>query len=175
MVKPSALFASLITTNWGRIAAIWSDAGLWELGFPRAEENAAFADIRAPKFTRLMAGHEACLWCEELSKELQLYFQGFPVTFGVPIDWRCYTPFQKAVLTYTAGIPYGTTVSYQTVAQAVGSPKAARAVGGTMHRNRTPLVVPCHRVIGANGSLTGFGGGMDMKQALLLLESKIVE
>ena len=175
MVKPSALHYNLITTVWGPIAAIWSDVGLWELGFPRAEETAAFADIRAKDFTRLTAGHAACLWSEELSKELQLYFQGFPVTFGVPIDWRLYTPFQKAVLTYTAAIPYGTTVSYQTVAQAVGSPKAARAVGGAMHSNRTPLVVPCHRVVGANGSLTGFGGGLDMKRALLLLETEIVE
>jgi len=90
----------------------------------------------------------------------------------VPIDWRCYSPFQTAALKYTAAIPYGTTVSYQTVAQAVGSPKAARAVGGAMHSNRTPLVVPCHRVVGSNGSLTGFGGGLDMKKALLLLESQ---
>lgn len=172
MVKPSALYYNVITTGWGQVAAVWSDAGLWELGFPRADELTAFDDIRAKEFSRLEAGHEAWLWAEQLSYELKLYFQGFPVDFTVPVDWRFYSPFQTAVLKYTADIPYGTTVSYQAVAQAVGSPKAARAVGGAMHSNRTPLVVPCHRVVGANGSLTGFGGGIDMKKALLLLETE---
>ncbi|SCM78492.1 Methylated-DNA/protein-cysteine methyltransferase [uncultured Sporomusa sp.] len=173
--KPPALYCDLISTAWGPIAAIWSDVGLWELGFPCADETAALAGIRVKEFTMLEAGREACLWSEELSRELQVYFQGFPVTFSVPVDWRLYTPFQTAVLTYTAGIPYGTTVSYQTVAQAIGNPKATRAVGGALNGNRTPLVVPCHRVVGANGSLTGFEGGIDLKRALLLLETEIVE
>lgn len=172
MVEPSALYYNVIMTSWGQVAAVWSDMGLWELGFPRPEENAAFADIHAKKISVLTADQEACLWSEQLAEELRLYFQGFPVAFGVPVDWRFYSLFQKAVLTYTAAIPYGATVSYQTVAKVVGSPKAARAVGGAMHSNRTPLVVPCHRVIGASGSLTGFGGGLDMKKALLLLETQ---
>lgn len=172
MVAPSALYYTVIKTSWGQIVAVWSDRGLWELGFPRPEESAAFSDIRTQKMSVLPAGHEAGLWSEQLTDELRLYFQGFPVTFGVPVDWRFYSSFQTAVLAYTAAIPYGATVSYQAVAQAVGSPKAARAVGGAMHSNRTPLVVPCHRVVGARGSLTGFGGGLDMKKALLLLEEQ---
>jgi methylated-DNA-[protein]-cysteine S-methyltransferase len=169
MVKPSELYYSVIKTGWGQIVAIWSDSGLWELSFPQPEELAA-ADI-PPGMSELSAEQEAYLWSEQLATELRTYFQGFPVTFGVPIDWRSYTAFQKAALLYTADIPYGATASYQTVAQAIGSPKAVRAVGGAMHSNRTPLVVPCHRVVGANGSLTGFGGGLDLKKALLLLES----
>ena len=172
MVEPSALYYNVIGTSWGQVAAVWSDIGLWELGFPRPDERAALADIRTKKISTLADDQEAGLWSEQLTDELRLYFQGFPVVFGVPVDWRRYSPFQKAVLTYTAAIPYGATVSYQDVAQAVGSPKAARAVGGAMHNNRTPLVVPCHRVVGASGSLTGFGGGLDMKKALLLLESE---
>ncbi|SMC40735.1 methylated-DNA--[protein]-cysteine S-methyltransferase [Sporomusa malonica] len=171
MVKAINLYSNIITTGWGPVAAVWSDVGLWELGFPRPDEELAFADIRAKEFARLEAGHDACLWSEQLADELKLYFQGFPASFAVPIDWRFYSLFQTSVLKYTAAIPYGTTVSYQAVAQAVGSPKAARAVGGAMHSNRTPLVVPCHRVVGSNGSLTGFGGGVEMKKALLLLES----
>jgi methylated-DNA-[protein]-cysteine S-methyltransferase len=62
-------------------------------------------------------------------------------------------------------------LSYGTVAKAIGNPKAARAVGGALHINRTPIVVPCHRVVGSGGSLTGFGGGLDLKKALLLLEN----
>ena len=91
--------------------------------------------------------------------------------FGVPVDWRGYTPFQASVLQYTAGIAYGEKTTYGAIAQALGRPKAARAVGGSLHINRTPIVVPCHRVVGASGSLTGFAGGLDMKKALLLLES----
>ena len=170
MVEPAELYYQLISTSWGQLAAVWSEQGLWELGFPRSGESAAMADIRAKQLTVLPAGGEACLWSAQLAEELRLYFQGFPVTFGVPVDWRLYTPFQTAVLRFTAAIAYGTTVSYQAVAQAVGSPKAARAVGGAMHSNRTPLVVPCHRVVGSQGSLTGFGGGLELKQALLLLE-----
>lgn len=171
MVKPSALYYSVITSGWGLVAAIWSDLGLWELGFPRVDEMTAFGDIRSKEFAKLEADHEAWFWSEQLSHELKQYFQGFPVAFAVPVDWRFYSPFQTAALKYTADIPYGTTVSYQAVAQAISHPKAARAVGGAMHSNRTPLVVPCHRVVGANGSLTGFGGGVDLKKALLLMES----
>jgi methylated-DNA-[protein]-cysteine S-methyltransferase len=171
MVEPAELYYSVIKTGWGLVAAVWSEIGLWELGFPRSGETAAFADVRAKTMTLLAEGQAACFWSQQLADELRLYFQGFPVSFGVPVDWRFYSPFQTDVLKFTASIPYGTTVSYQAVAQAVGRPKAARAVGGAMHSNRTPLVVPCHRVVGANGSLTGFGGGMEMKKALLLLES----
>lgn len=169
MVDSSELFFSIIKTGWGQMNAIWSDIGLWKLGFPRPEETVC-EDVPA-EMAALTEGQEAYLWSEQLAVELRMYFQGVPVTFGVPIDWRYYSSFQKAALTYTAAIPYGTTVSYQMVAQAIGSPKAARAVGGAMHSNRTPLVVPCHRVVGASGHLTGFGGGLDLKKALLLLES----
>lgn len=162
----------LLTTSWGQLAAVWSDSGLWELGFPRTDAAAALADLQTREIKILPAGQAAGLWAEELEYELKLYFQGFPVTFAVPVDWRGYTPFQAAVLQYAADIPYGATVSYQAVAQAVGKPGAARAVGGAMHSNRTPLVVPCHRVVGANGCLTGFGGGLELKRALLLLENE---
>ncbi|MDF2874443.1 MAG: ogt 2 [Sporomusa sp.] len=171
MVKPSGLYRNVISTGWGLVAAVWSDTGLWELGFPRPDERLAANDIRTQDAMRLEDGHKACLWSEQLAGDLKLYFQGFPISFSVPVDWRFYSLFQTAVLRYTADIPYGTTVSYQAVAQAIDRPRAVRAVGGALHNNRTPLVVPCHRVVGANGRLTGFGGGIDMKQALLLLES----
>ncbi|QDR81907.1 methylated-DNA--[protein]-cysteine S-methyltransferase [Sporomusa termitida] len=174
MVEPASLYGNTITTGWGLVAAVWSDTGLWALGFPRPAAQLAAADIQRPngKVMPLAAGHKAGLWSEQLAGDLRLYFQGFPVTFSVPVDWRFYSPFQTAVLKFTAAeIPYGTTVSYQAVARAVGNPGASRAVGGALHNNRTPLVVPCHRVVGANGRLTGFGGGLEMKKALLILES----
>lgn len=160
----------LFDTDWGCVAAVWSDKGLWELTFPRPTAEAALQDVAAvhPAETErydLSAG--------QLKVELNLYLRGFAVPFSIPVDWRGYTAFQAAILKCTAAIPYGQTLSYQAVAELAGSPKAARAAGGALNGNRTPIVVPCHRVIGADGSLTGFGGGLDMKKALLLLEKNV--
>lgn len=85
-----------------------------------------------------------------LNQELQV--------FNLPIDWNVYTGFQKAVLEETLTIPFGETRSYGQVAVAIGRPKASRAVGQAEKRNEIPLVIPCHRVIGSDGSLTGYGG-----------------
>lgn len=105
-----------------------------------------------------------------LQSELEIYFCGNSGSFSVPLDLSGYTPFQLQVLAVVAGIPYGTVRSYRWVAEECGSPGAARAVGGVMRRNRTPLVIPCHRVIAHNGSLGGFSGGLKMKRYLLELE-----
>lgn len=83
------------------------------------------------------------------------------------------TPFQRKVWNALRDIPYGETRTYAQIAQAVGSPKACRAVGGANHRNPLPIIVPCHRVIGADRSLTGFGLGLDVKEKLLTLEGVI--
>jgi methylated-DNA-[protein]-cysteine S-methyltransferase len=157
---------TILETDWGYMRAVWTAIGLWELDFPvkikpQEPEGTTSADVD--------------LWSEQLRKELNMYLRGFIVHFGVPIDWHGYTSFQKAVLAFTANIPYGQTISYGTLAKEIGNPKAVRAVGGALHINRVPIVVPCHRVIGANGSLTGFGGGVELKQALLLLESDTAE
>lgn len=83
------------------------------------------------------------------------------------------TPFQQKVWRALCDIPFGETRSYKQVAEAVGSPNACRAVGMANHRNPMMIVVPCHRVVGASGSLTGYAGGLDMKSALLALEQKV--
>jgi methylated-DNA-[protein]-cysteine S-methyltransferase len=82
------------------------------------------------------------------------------------------TPFQKKVLTALQQIPYGETVSYGELAEKIGNPLASRAVGQANARNPIPIVIPCHRVVGSNGTLTGFGGGIGVKQALLDLEQR---
>ena len=82
------------------------------------------------------------------------------------------TPFQVAVLDALVQIPYGDTRSYRDIAISIGRPKAVRAVGAANGRNPLPIVIPCHRVIGTNGSLTGFGGGLEAKSFLLELEAK---
>jgi methylated-DNA-[protein]-cysteine S-methyltransferase len=106
----------------------------------------------------------------EAARELQAYFEGRLTAFSVPLNWRG-TPFQETVWRALMDIPYGETVSYGEIAKAIGRPKSARPVGGAVGRNPLPIIVPCHRVIGSDQSLTGFTGGIDIKVALLQQES----
>ena len=161
----------VLTTDWGYVVAVWSQRGLWELTFPRPDAKTALTQIRTPA---IVANSEVTM-AKELLQELKLYFAGFRVDFGVPIDWSGYTPFQAAVLQYTARIPYNEVSTYGQVAAAIGSPRSCRAVGGALHINRTPVVVPCHRVLAAGGNLGGFGGGLELKKALLLLEQGVAQ
>jgi methylated-DNA-[protein]-cysteine S-methyltransferase len=106
---------------------------------------------------------------DDVRRELDEYFEGRRRDFDLPIDLRV-APFYEAVLTELARVPYGRTETYGALAAKVGRPRAARAVGTVMNRNPIPVVLPCHRVIGANGSLTGYAGGLDVKRRLLELE-----
>jgi methylated-DNA-[protein]-cysteine S-methyltransferase len=105
----------------------------------------------------------------EAERQLIEYFAGTRTTFDLPLD-PAGTPFQKKVWQALTRIPFGKTVSYRDVAVTIGSPTACRAVGAANGRNPIPIVVPCHRVIGAAGDLTGFGGGLETKTFLLSLE-----
>lgn len=101
--------------------------------------------------------------------EILAYLRGERRSFDLPLD-PMGTPFQQAVWAELRRIPYGETRSYAQVAAGIGRPKAVRAVGQANHRNPLPIFIPCHRVIGAPGKLTGYGGGLDLKQKLLELE-----
>ena len=105
------------------------------------------------------------------SEQLTAYFAGALETFDLPLR-PSGTPFQLKVLDALREIPYGTTTSYGEIARRIGNPKAVRAVGAANGRNPLPIVIPCHRVIGAGGALTGFGGGLPLKAALLRLEQR---
>jgi len=105
----------------------------------------------------------------ETQNQLEEYFTGTRKTFDLPLSPKG-TPFQQAVWQALREIPYGETRSYKEIAQTIGRPKACRAVGQANNRNPLMIVQPCHRVIGTNGSLTGFAHGTDMKQFLLDLE-----
>lgn len=105
----------------------------------------------------------------EAARQLREYFEGRRTAFELPLD-PAGTAFQKAVWMLLREIPYGETISYGELARRTGNPKASRAVGAANGANPLPIVVPCHRVIGANGKLTGFGGGLPVKEALLELE-----
>lgn len=105
-------------------------------------------------------------------EQLEQYFAGERTQFDVPVAGAG-TPFQQRVWRALLDIPYGATASYRDIATAIASPRAVRAVGLANGRNPVAIVVPCHRVVGANGSLTGYGGGLAAKQLLLDLESRV--
>ena len=107
----------------------------------------------------------------EAQRQLEEYFAGARTSFDLPLAPHG-TSFQQAVWGALLDIPYGETRSYGQIAAAVGRPKASRAVGGACHCNPIAIIVPCHRVVGASGSLTGYAGGLDLKAALLALEQK---
>jgi len=108
---------------------------------------------------------------QKLAKELDMYFAGELKEFTVPVN-PVGTPFRKVVWQALQAIPYGETISYKELAERINNPKAIRAVGGANHNNPISIIIPCHRVIGANGKLVGYGGGLGAKEYLLELEQK---
>ncbi len=106
----------------------------------------------------------------EVADQLSEYFAGTRKTFNLQLN-PAGTAFQLAVLEALKNIPYGQTTTYQDIANRIGKPNAVRAVGAANGRNPIPIIIPCHRVIGSDGSLTGFGGGLPTKQFLLNLEA----
>lgn len=105
-----------------------------------------------------------------LRKELWQYFEGQRTHFSDFVLAPCGTPFQQAVWHQLAQIPYGETRTYQQIAAAIGKPNAVRAVGNACNQNPLAILLPCHRILGANGTLTGYAGGLDAKETLLRTE-----
>lgn len=142
-------------------------AGLWfvqrQRHEPPAERLAAWPTV---------ASHPVF---EAASRQLDEYFHGRRQRFDLPLDLEQGTPFQRAVWKALLAIPAGTTTSYGALAYSLGKPQAVRAVGAAVGRNPLSIVVPCHRVVGGNGSLTGYAGGLDRKQALLQLEGALID
>ena len=148
----------------GDILLVADDAGLRELHLPgsfAARENLSTTSIATTTLSMI-------------SEQLEAYFAGKLMAFDVPLALSG-TAFQLRVWRALADIGYAKTESYGSVASRIGSPKASRAVGMANNRNPLALVLPCHRVIGANGSLVGYGGGLWMKQWLLEHERRVAE
>ena len=111
-----------------------------------------------------------CKRDNDYKEQIAQYFKGQRTQFEVSFDLKG-TPFQQNVWQELIKIPYGKTVAYSYIAKAINNPKAVRAVGQAIGRNPLTIVIPCHRVIGKNGTLTGFRGGLEMKEVLLTLEN----
>lgn len=135
----------------------------------RAEDGALTAILFGDQRTGL-PGSDQIL--DQAEAELKEYFAGERKEFTVSVRLTG-TEFQKKVWAALEEIPYGGTATYGEIAARIGSPKACRAVGTANHHNPVPIIVPCHRVIGAGGSLTGYGGGLEVKAYLLTLERHV--
>lgn len=162
----NTLYVETVDTPVGVLVLAADDEGLRHIEFPSNRHPADRAG-----WTHDPIGMAADV-LSTASRQLREYFDGRRRVFDLPLAPRG-TDFQKQVWQALATIPFGTTWSYQELAQAIGKPRAMRAVGAANGRNPLPVVLPCHRVIGADGSLTGFGGGLDIKAALLRLEGAL--
>lgn len=153
------VFRSLFHTSLGVGQVVATTAGICQIDLPPLDGSSAAVGVSSAA-TRQAAG------------QLERYFNGEPIRFDLPCDLSGLTLFQQQVLRLTALIPYGQVVTYGYLAQQVGLPGAARAVGGAMAANPVPIVIPCHRVVAASGKLTGYSGtgGIVMKRYLLGLE-----
>lgn len=134
-----------------------------------AEEGGAVTRLYLPQSPLpRIAAHETPLLLE-VKAQLLAYLSGRLRTFDLPLS-PAGTPFQKEVWETLCAIPFGETRTYGQIASSIGRPKAVRAVGQANHRNPIPILIPCHRVVGSDGTLTGYGGGLDLKEKLLNLE-----
>ncbi len=153
----------------GELLVAASDRGLASISFDAEPEHhlERLARIAGPRVLRSPRS------VEPARRELDEYFAGRRRAFDLAVDLRALPPFTVEVLRELARVPYGETTTYGELALRVGRPTAARAVGTVMNRNRIPIVLPCHRVVGSTGSLVGYAGGLDTKRALLELEGAL--
>lgn len=159
-----------IDSPFGPMLLATSREGLLAIRFhPDADEYAEqlsrIAGVRVLRAPRAI---------DEARRELDEYFAGKRRAFDLSVDLRALTPFTVQVLRELAQVPFGRTATYRELAERVGKPNASRAVGTVMNRNRIPIVLPCHRVIGSSGNLVGYAGGLEMKEKLLRLEGAIL-
>ncbi len=167
--KTTTLFWSSIPSPRGLCVVMATERGVCWTGTPGTPADEGFSWVqRKMPIERVIEGEEIAPLHQAMDK-LRHYFAGERVQFSCPLDLRG-TPFQVAVWEELLRIPYGETRSYREVAKAIGRPEAVRAVGAANGANPVAIIVPCHRVIGSNGTLTGYGGGLPTKAWLLSLE-----
>ncbi|AXF57658.1 methylated-DNA--[protein]-cysteine S-methyltransferase [Salicibibacter kimchii] len=156
-------------TPIGTLTLVATEKGLCQLLY--GDSNETCVKIRTwmakKNMRREIIRDDSCF--RETTKQLHEYFQGKRHVFDLPVDMYG-TSFQKSVWEALQRIPYGETQSYKQVAVAIHSPKAVRAIGSANNKNPLPIIVPCHRVIGSNGAIVGYGGGIEKKKKLLELE-----
>lgn len=177
----------LFETAWGWCAARVTEAGVAALELPMASRERALratARLGAGKGESVRAfaldarpaavARELGRLAGEVVRQVRAYFEGRLQEFDLPLDWSGSTDFRRTVWQALLALPFGATTSYGEMARSLGRPRGARAVGGAVGANPTPLLAPCHRVVGSHGELGGFSaeGGVATKQRLLTFEAK---
>ncbi len=166
----TVILISRLTTPLGPMFVGATEAGVCLLEFvDRRMLETEFEDLQRRLKSRIIAGENNHI--KQAKKEIAAYFNGQRKTFDVKLETPG-TEFQKAVWESLQTIPYGQTISYQQQAEKINKPKAVRAVASANGANRIAIIIPCHRVIGKDGTLTGYGGGLERKRWLLEHEKK---
>ena len=155
----------------GRLLVATTERGLCRISFV-PEPEAELEDLARRHGTRVLRSRRPLT---SARRQLDAYFDGRRTSFDVPVDVDWLPPFQQQVLGELARVPFGRTATYGGLAAKIGRPRAARAVGGALNRNPVPIVLPCHRVVGASGSLVGYAGGLERKRALLAHEGVVLD
>jgi methylated-DNA-[protein]-cysteine S-methyltransferase len=154
-------------TQIGPLLLAVTERGLCRISFDPEPDREAETLARTFGVRVLRAPREL----DSVRRELDEYFEGRRRDFDLPLDLRGREGFSRDILERLAKVPYGEVTTYKSLAVEAGNPRAARAVGTIMNRNPIPIVLPCHRVVGSNGSLVGYGGGLERKRLLLDLEA----
>lgn len=165
-----SMLQQTIPTPFGPLTATWTSRGLYACEFARSGPSASRREICQRDET---AGEFDPAHAERLTRTIEDYFAHGQLAWDLDsLDWRGVSNFHQTVLRGCFQIPAGATLTYGALAARAGSPKAARAVGAAMARNRWPILIPCHRVVGSTGALTGYSGtgGIATKRHLLALE-----
>lgn len=172
-MKP--LSYEVFDTDWGWVAVTGSDRGIQYATLPEDTPDAALASLAGISRGRL--GEEHAGWSGDFKRQTRAYLQGELTQWRVTLDWSGAPPFFQQAWAACQTIPSGETRTYGWLAAEAGRPAAVRAAGQAMARNRVPLVVPCHRVVGSNGGLVGFGGmrGLSLKAQLLAMEHSVTD
>ena len=165
----SPLIQLPVTTREGVFIAHYSETGLTGLDFPKLSKRIPSARISGGNPSKPMAG-QIRRWHRATTAALKSILGGRAAKTFPPFDWSGKTKFQQAVWNEMLKLGPGETRSYGEIAEAIGKPKAVRAVGGACGANPVPIFVPCHRVLAANKKLGGFSGGLDWKRSLLMRE-----
>ena len=160
----------LVDTPVGELLVAATDHGLCRIVYDASAEEEVERLARAFGVRVLRSAKPI----DGARRELDEYFEGKRRGFDLPVDVAMLADFNRRVLRELARVPYGHVVTYGELAARAARPRAARAVGTIMNRNPLPIVLPCHRVIGANGKLVGYGGGLERKEALLRLEGALL-
>ena len=167
--QPEQLACQTISTWMGNVGIVCSMKGVLSVYLPGWEG----------RIEQLIQHHysESVLvdknpWISDVVKQVNAYFSEKRMVFDLPLDLRV-TDFQRTVLMQVNVVPFGKTMTYGDIAKKIGDPGASRAVGMANNRNPIPIIIPCHRVVGAGGKLVGYAGGLEMKRQLLVFEQRV--